>query len=104
MKGNAKRGIYESLIAEMLIKNEYTLYYYKKSDSALELEFLIEKNGEVLPVVVKAENTQTASLNNFIQEIKTSIAYKLIDGDVGYADIKLTHPHNMALFKWIIHN
>lgn len=98
LKGNAKGGIYENLIAEMLIKNGYTLHYYKKSDSTLEIEFLIEKNAEVLPVEVKAGNTQTASLNNFIQENKPSIAYKLIDGNIGFTDGKLTLPHYMALF------
>ena len=74
------------------------MHYYKKSDSTLEIEFLIEKNAEVSPVEVKAGNTQTASLNNFIQENKPSIAYKLIDGNVGFADGKLTLPHYMALF------
>lgn len=98
LKGNAKGGIFENLIAEMLIKNGYTLHYYKKSDSTLEIEFLIEKNAEVLPVEVKAGNTQTASLNNFIQENKPSIAYKLVDGNVGFTDGKLTLPHYMALF------
>lgn len=98
LKGNAKGGIYENLIAETLIKNGYTLHYYKKSDSTLEIEFLIEKNGEVLPVEVKSGNTQTASLNGFMREIKPSVAYKLIDGNVGFADGKFTVPHYMALF------
>ena len=98
LKGNAKGGIYENLVAEMMVKKGYTLHYYKKSDSTLEIEFLIEKNGEVLPIEVKAGNTQTASLNSFIQEIKPSVAYKLIDGNIGYADGKFTLPHYMALF------
>lgn len=98
LKGNAKGGIYENLIAEMLIKNGYTLHYYKKSDSTLEIEFLIEKNGEVLPVEVKAGNTQTMSLNNFIFENNPSIAYKLVNGNIGFTDGKLTLPHYMALF------
>jgi hypothetical protein len=98
LKGNAKGGIYENLVAEMLIKNGYTLHYYKKSDSTLEIEFLIEKDAEVLPVEVKAGNTQSVSLNNFIQENKPSIAYKLIDGNIGFTDSKLTLPHYMALF------
>ena len=98
LKGNAKGGIYENLIAEMLIKKGYTLHYYKKSDSTMEIEFLIEKNGEVLPVEVKAGNAPTASLNNFITENKPSLAYKLIDGNIGFVDSKYTLPHYMALF------
>lgn len=98
LKGNAKGGIYENLIAEMLIKKGYALHYYKKPDSSLEIEFLIEKNGEVLPVEVKAGNTQTQSLNSYIDKNKPSIAYKLISGNVGLIDGKLTMPHYMALF------
>ena len=74
------------------------MHYYKKSDSTLEIEFLIEKDGEIFPVEVKAVNTQTASLNSFIQEYKPGVAYKLVDGNVGFADGKLTLPHYMALF------
>lgn len=98
LKGNAKGGIYENLIAEMLIKKGYGLHYYKKSDSTLEIEFLIEKNGEVVPIEVKAGNNSTASLNNFILEFDPCVAYKLVDGNVGLADNKLTLPHYMALF------
>ncbi len=98
LKGNAKGGIYENLIAEMLIKNGYTLHYYKKPDSTLEIEFLIEKAGEVIPVEVKAGNAHSLSLNTFIRDNKPSVAYKLIDGNVGFADGKLTLPHYMALF------
>lgn len=98
LKGNAKGGIYENLIAEMLIKKGYTLHYYKKSDSTMEIEFLIEKNGEVLPVEVKAGNAPTASLNNFITENKPSLVYKLIDGNIGFVDGKYTLPHYMVLF------
>lgn len=98
LRGNAKGGVFENLIAEMLIKKGYTLHYYKSNNSTMEIEFLIEKNGEVLPVEVKAGNNQTASLNNFIRENKPSIAYKLINGNVGFVDGKLTIPHYMALF------
>ena len=97
IKGNAKGGIYENIIAETLVKNGYALYYYKPDDSN-ELEFLIEKNGEVVPVEVKAGNTATKSLNRFIEVYKPSAAYKIVDGNVGTSDVKLTIPHYMAMF------
>lgn len=97
IKGNAKGGIYENIIAETLVKNGYALYYYKPDDSN-ELEFLIEKNGEVVPVEVKAGNTATKSLNRFIEAYKPSAAYKIVDGNVGSNDVKLTIPHYMAMF------
>ena len=97
IKGNAKGGIYENIIAEILVKNGYELYYYKPDDSN-ELEFLIEKNGEVIPVEVKAGNTATKSLNRFIEKYKPTVAYKIVDGNVGVNENKLTIPHYMAMF------
>lgn len=97
IKGNAKGGIYENIIADILVKNGYSLYYYKPDDSN-ELEFLIEKNGEVVPIEVKAGNRATKSLDRFIETFKPSIAYKLVDGNVGISDKKLTIPHYMAMF------
>ena len=32
IKGNAKGGIYENVIAECLVKNGHRLYYYKPDD------------------------------------------------------------------------
>ena len=82
IRGNARGGIYENIISECLIKRGYTIYYYKP-DNEHEIEFLIEKNGEVVPVEVKAGNTATVSLNNFINDFSPSVAYKLIGGRNG---------------------
>ena len=97
IKGNAKGGIYECIIAECLVKKGYKLYYYKP-DNQHELEFLIEKNGEIIPIEVKAGNTSTPSLNNYIREYNPSVAYKIINGQQGLVDRKRTIPHYMILF------
>lgn len=97
LKGNAKGGIYENIIAETLVKNGYALYYYKPNDTS-ELEFLFEKNGEVVPIEVKAGNTTSKSLNRFIEVYKPSVAYKVVDGNIGVSGTKLTIPHYMAMF------
>lgn len=97
IKGNARGGIYENIISECLIKRGYTLYYFKP-DSEHEIEFLIEKNGDVVPVEVKAGNTSTPSLNNFIKDFSPSFAYKLIGGRNGQVDVKITLPHYMVMF------
>ena len=57
-----------------------------------------EKNGEVLPIEVKAGNTSSASLNSFISDYKPSIAFKLVNGNLGFTDGKLTLPHYMVMF------
>lgn len=98
LKGNAKGGIYENVISELLIKQGYPLYYYKTQNSSMEVEFVIEKDGGVVPVEVKAGNTATASLNSYLLNFKPEVAYKLIDGNVGAIDGKLTLPHYMVMF------
>lgn len=98
LKGNAKGGIYENAISESLTKQGYNLHYYKPDDDH-ELEFLLEKSGEVIPVEVKAGNTATVSLNNFIEDYKPSHAYKLITGNVGESERRvLSIPHYMVIF------
>jgi len=97
IKGNARGGLYENAIAECLVKSGHSLYYYKPDDNH-ELEFLIEKNGSVVPVEVKAGNTASVSLNNFINDFKPCAAYKLISNRNGKVDIKETLPHYMVMF------
>lgn len=95
--GNAKGGIYENIIAESLVKKGYKLYYYKPDDNH-EIEFLIEKDGMVIPIEVKAGNTASASLNNYVNDFSPSIAYKLISGRNGKVKTKETLPHYMIMF------
>jgi hypothetical protein len=95
--GPAKGGIYENFAAETLIKNGYSIHYYKPDDNS-ELEFIIEKDGEIVPIEVKAGNAATKSLNRFIEEFKPSVAYKLISGNIGMNETKLTLPHYLAMF------
>lgn len=97
IKGHAKGGIYENIIAECLIKKGYKLFYYKP-DALNEIEFLIEKDGEVRPIEVKAGNTSTESLNRFIKKYNPTLSYKLINGNLGIVDSKYTLPHYMIIF------
>ena len=87
----------ENIAAECLIKRGYSLYYYKKDDNG-EIEFLSEKNGEVIPVEVKVSNSSTASLNRFIEKCKPSVAYKLVSTRGGRVETKLTISHYMLMF------
>lgn len=98
LKGPAKGGIYENLIYDILTKKGYKLRYYKKQNSETEIEFLLDRDAEVIPVEVKSKNGATLSLNSFIEEYAPSVAYKLISGNVGVADTKVTLPLYMAMF------
>ena len=98
LKGNAKGGIYENIISESLLKRGYKLYYYKTQNSSMEIEFVIEKNGEVIPIEVKAGNDSTPSLNSFINKYHPKVSYKFVNGNVGFLDGKKTLPHYMVMF------
>lgn len=98
LKGNSKGGIYENIISESLLKRGYKLYYYKTQNSSMEIEFVIEKNGEVIPIEVKAGNDSTPSLNSFINKYHPKVSYKFVNDNVGFLDGKKTLPHYMVMF------
>ena len=95
--GPIKGGIYENVIAESLIKRGYKIYYYKPNDEQ-EIEFLIEKNADVVPIEVKAGNSHTTSLNLYLKEMSPKIGYKLVNGGIGIIENKKTIPHFMIIF------
>lgn len=98
LTGPAKGGIYENLIFDMLIKRGFSLNYYKNDSNSQEVEFIFAKDGKVIPIEVKSKRGATLSLNNFISEYKPPYAYKLISGNVGVSDTKITLPLYMAIF------
>ena len=98
LKGHTKGGIYENLVFDMLTKNNITPYYYKNKKSTQEIEFLFDKDSSVVPIEVKSRNGSTISLNEYIKKYKPHIAYKFVDGNVGFDGVKYTLPFYMGMF------
>ena len=98
LTGNAKGGLYENLIAGILERKGYPLRYYKTLDGTREVEFVIEKDGGVIPIEVKSSNGATVSLNETLRMKGVPYGYKLVEGNVGVSDNKFTLPHFMAMF------
>ena len=96
--GNLKGALYESLIADFLIKKNYPLVYYKNQKGTVELEFFIEKDSSIIPIEVKANNSRTASLNNILKDEHIPYGYKFITGNSGIDKKKITLPLYMAMF------
>lgn len=97
--GQAKGGLYEALIADCLIKNGHKeLYYYKNETAKLEIEFLLPSADGVLPVEVKAGNNRSRSLDRVLQKGNLPRGYKLVAGNAGRTDNKITLPLYMAMF------
>jgi len=61
-----KGAIYENMIADMLVKQGYDLYFYKNEKGTLEMDFFIRDKDSLIPVEVKANDNSTVSLNNLI--------------------------------------
>ena len=98
LTGPVKGGIYENLIADILLKKGIPLNYYKPSEGRQEIEFLITKEGKAVPLEVKAGNGRTISLDEFIERFDPPYALKLISGNVGRNGKKITLPLYMAMF------
>jgi len=97
-KGPAKGGIYENLIADILIKKNFRLNYFKANDSSQEIEFLLNRDGAVLPIEVKSGSGPSISLDKLLQNPDVKTGYKLISGNIGQAEKKITMPLYMAMF------
>lgn len=84
LSGNTKGGIYECAIADALYKNGYSLFFYKNETKKREIDFLIQKDGCVIPIEVKSGNTRATSLNALTKDTGGSLqAYKFVDGNMG---------------------
>lgn len=98
LKGFAKGGIYENAVAHQLVARGYVPHYYQKSSSVGEIDFVVERNGAVVPVEVKAGHTSSASFDNLLESKDVEIGYKFIRGNVGKTGKKITLPHYMTMF------
>ena len=98
LKGNAKGGLYENLIAGVLERKGLVLFYFKNEDGSREIEFVIERDGGIVPVEVKSSNGATISLNEALENSQVPYGYKFIDGNIGVSGKKITMPHYMAIF------
>lgn len=100
LEGNTKGGLYECAIADALYKKGYQLYFYKNETTKRELDFIIQVDGNVVPIEVKSSNTKANSLSAIMKkESGISYAYKFADGNIGVSDEGIiTLPLYMAVF------
>ncbi|MDE7378683.1 MAG: ATP-binding protein [Paraprevotella sp.] len=65
--GTYKGAIYENIVGDMLVKQGYSLYYYKQDSPALEMDFFVRDAESLIPVEVKANDGATASLRRLVK-------------------------------------
>ena len=62
-----KGAFSENYVLQQLVTEVPVIYYYSKENSQVEVDFLIQKGGRVIPVEVKAEdNVKSKSLKQFV--------------------------------------
>lgn len=90
-------ALYESLVSEALIKSGFKLYFYKNSDSTIELDFLVRIKNEIVPIEVKRNRGRSKSLNNILENNeKIKYGIKLTNGNIGFENNKFTFPYYLT--------
>ena len=91
-----KGAIYENIVADMLAKQGYNLYYYSSDKPALEMDFFVRDTKSLIPIEVKAKDNPTASLNNLLKEDKypdIRFGIKLSYKNIGFNGKFYTFPY-----------
>ncbi|MBR1792382.1 MAG: ATP-binding protein [Bacteroidales bacterium] len=104
--GVYKGALYENVVSESLSKQSLPLYYYKKENSQLEMDFFLRDGESVVPVEVKAKSGASPSLNSLVSgKAYPHIHYgiKLSAQNVGFANSIYTIPYycSFLLSRWL---
>ena len=87
-----KGGLTENYVHNHLIANAYPAYYWN-SDRGAEVDFIIQRAGDLVPLEVKsADNTRAKSLGVYMDTFQPNYAMKLSGKNFGYEGRIITVP------------
>ena len=87
-----KGGLTENYVNMQLMANGYQTYYWESKRGA-EIDFVIQRDGRLIPIEVKsADNTKAKSLKVYMDTYKPEYAIKLSAKNFGFQDGKKTVP------------
>jgi len=87
-----KGGMTENYVNSQLISGGYKTYYWM-SDRGAEVDFVLQRNGSIIPIEVKsADNTKAKSLDRYIKLYSPDYAIKLSAKNFGFENGKKTVP------------
>lgn len=87
-----KGGMVENYVHVQLAINEYTTYYWESPRGA-EIDFVIQREGQLIPIEVKsADNTKAKSLKVYMETYHPAYAVKVSTKNFGFADGKKIVP------------
>ena len=86
-------AVYEDVICESLVKQGIEVYFYRSSDSTVELDFVIEDKDLIVPIEVKKEKGRTKSLRSLIENKTIKYGIKFSKNNIGFDGNILTFPY-----------
>lgn len=87
-----KGGMAENYVNVQLSINGYNTYYWE-SERGAEIDFVIQRDGQLIPIEVKsADNTRAKSLKLYMDTYKPAYAIKLSAKNFGYENQKKIVP------------
>lgn len=87
-----KGGMAENYVNTQLLINGYHTYYWE-SERGAEIDFIIQREGQLIPVEVKsADNTRAKSLRVYMNTYKPAYAIKLSAKNFAFEDDKKIVP------------
>ena len=87
-----KGGMTENYVNMQLSVNDYHTYYWE-SEREAEIDFIIQREGQIIPIEVKsADNTRAKSLKVYMDTYKPAYAIKLSTKNFGFEDNKKIVP------------
>lgn len=87
-----KGGMAENYVNVQLSINGYQTYYWE-SERGAEIDFVIQRNGKLIPIEVKsADNTKAKSLRVYMDTFKPAYAIKLSARNFGFEENKKIVP------------
>ena len=87
-----KGGMAENYVNVQLTINGYHTYYWE-SERGAEIDFIIQRQGQLIPIEVKsADNTKAKSLRVYMDTYKPAYAIKLSAKNFGFEDNKKIVP------------
>lgn len=77
----------ENYVAEILFAKNRELYYWQLNSGMYEVDFLINIDGDIIPIEVKAsDNTTSKSLNYYIKRYKPKYSIRISTKNFGFSN------------------
>lgn len=90
-----KGALFENVVAEMLRKSGFGLYFYRNEKSTIELDFMVRDINSLVPVEVKASHGESRSLTKITDGRISDIRYgiKFSHQNIGFNGRIYTFPY-----------